>query len=56
MQATAKICKVKFDRTMKKVLLVGNGASSHCFAVELNKVFHIEDAQRIIDVVSSGRF
>jgi hypothetical protein len=53
---SAKVVSYKVHNSKKKLLLVGNGASSHCFGIQLGKVFQPEDAERIVAVFSSGRF
>lgn len=53
---SVKIVSYKVHRSKKKLLLVGNGASSHCFGIQLGKVFQKEDAEKIVAVANSGRF
>lgn len=53
---SVKIVSYKVHNSKKKLLLIGNGASSHCFAVQIGKVFQKDDAERIVAVVGAGRF
>ena len=53
-KTVAKIVKYKVNRSMKKLLLVGNGEPTKCFAIQLDKCFRIEDAQRITEKINSG--
>ena len=53
---SARVLSYKVHNSKKKLLLIGNGASSHCFGIQLGKVFRKEDAEKIVAVVSAGRF
>lgn len=56
MATEAKIVKVKVKRSMKKLLLIGNGNPRACIAIQLYKRFDLEDAQKIMSQVNDGRF
>lgn len=52
----AKIMKYKVNRSMKRLLLVGNGSPSSVFALQIQKTLTIEDAQEIAKRINSGQF
>ena len=49
----AQILKYKVNRSMKRLLLVGNGCPSSVFAIHINKVFKPNDAEQILKVLES---
>jgi len=53
-KTVAKIVKYKVHRSMKKLLLVGNGEPTKCFAIMLNKCFTLEDAHKVMEKVNNG--
>jgi len=52
----AQIMKYKVNRSMKRLLLIGNGSPSSVFAIQLDKTFKTEDAQQIIEQIEKRRF
>jgi len=52
----AQIFKYKVNRSMKRLLLVGNGSPSSVFVVQLDRTFRTEDAQQIIEQIQKRRF
>jgi len=50
----ARIVKFKVRKSMKKCLIVGNGNPRAVFAIQINKTFKTEDAQRIMEKVNNG--
>ena len=43
----AQILKYKVNRSMKRLLLIGNGSPSSVFALQIRKILTIEEAQQI---------
>lgn len=52
----AQIMKYKVNRSMKRLLLVGNGSPSSVFAIQIQKTFKIEEANEIVQKINSGQF
>ena len=51
-----QIFKYKVNKSMKRLLLVGNGCPSSVFAIQLDRTFKAEDAEEIAKKVNSGQF
>jgi len=49
----AQIFRYKVNRSMKRLLLVGNGSPFPVVAIHINKVFKPNDAEQILKVLES---